>query len=463
VARRRGRVPLPLVLVLAVAVVLRVLATIWVWPATIVPYDPGVYVFGASDRLFNDLLHPAGYPLFLRMVHAVWGDLIAVTIVQHLLGLAGGVLVYLTGRRLGLGPWAAAIPAAMVLLAGGPLYLEHVLLTEGLFTFLLYLALYLAVRAVDADTSRRWVPPALAIAAGVALGLSGWTRTVSAFLVPAFALWVLWAAGGSWRRRLALGGATFGAGVAMLLVYALASSHYTGSFGLSQGSGWAAYARTAQFADCSKFREPAGTERLCETTPTADRHGPTFYHWNPESPAQKMFGYPPKGNEQLGQFGRRAILGQPFDYAGTVATDFARYAFPSVSERPDSGGDFRSLDVGYDNPRAQVQFAQQFGAYYPDLNDARVSAPADELADAANALNLRGVALVLLFVLAVAGVVVARGRARRGIVFTGGLAFLLFLIPVATLIYNARYGVPAYGPLGIAGVAGASALLGLRR
>jgi len=120
----------------------------------------------------------------------------------------------------------------------------------------------------------------------------------------------------------------------------------------------------------------------------------------------------------------------------------------------------------------QKEFAQQFGHYYPDLRKARVSPGAGEyrvsaaaglLADVTGALNLRGIVVPALFLTAIAGTFVAPPPLRRSIVLHGGLATLLLVIPVATLIFNARYGVPAYGLLALAGVLGVSAIVEARR
>ena len=105
----------------------------------------------ARDELFKYAERPAGYPAFLRAVHLVTFDYFPATIVlQHLLGIASGLLVYATVRRLGASRPLALVPTAVVLLGGDLIFFtEHAVLSEALFTFLLTAALYAAVRALD--------------------------------------------------------------------------------------------------------------------------------------------------------------------------------------------------------------------------------------------------------------------------------------------------------------------------
>ena len=65
----------------------------------------------------------------------------AVTILQHLMGLAVGVMVYALARhRFGVRPWIAALAAVPVLYDGFQIELEHLILSDVLFEFLLVLA-----------------------------------------------------------------------------------------------------------------------------------------------------------------------------------------------------------------------------------------------------------------------------------------------------------------------------------
>jgi hypothetical protein len=63
--------------------------------------------------------------------------------------------------------------------------------------------------------------------------------------------------------------------------------------------------------------------------------------------------------------------------------------------------------------------------------------------------------MAVLLLLIPVGLVACRGRARLGVLVVGGMSFALLLIPVATLNYDGRFGVPVHGPLAAAAAIGA--------
>ena len=99
--------------VLGLGAVLRVITMLGYRPALWFP-DSYTYVVTAL-RPRPDLVRPAGYSMFLRLLEP-FHSFALVALVQHLLGLMVGVLVYLTARRLRAPGWAAA--GASVLPAG---------------------------------------------------------------------------------------------------------------------------------------------------------------------------------------------------------------------------------------------------------------------------------------------------------------------------------------------------------
>ncbi len=100
------------------------------------------YHYAANQLLaglpFDSGLHlPPGYSLFLAAILAVTdGSTAAAMLVQHLIGLAGGVLVYLIGRRL-FGPLVGLAAGLLTVLDGDLTVYEHAVMTETLFTMLL--------------------------------------------------------------------------------------------------------------------------------------------------------------------------------------------------------------------------------------------------------------------------------------------------------------------------------------
>ena len=108
------------------------------------------YHYAANQLLagqpFDSGLHlPPGYSLFLAAILAVTeGSTAAAMLVQHLLGLAAGLLVYLIGRRL-FGPLVGLAAALLTVLDVELALYEHAVMTETLFTLLLLCAFALVL------------------------------------------------------------------------------------------------------------------------------------------------------------------------------------------------------------------------------------------------------------------------------------------------------------------------------
>src|SRR5215216_858320 len=145
-----ARVPLALAILLLVAVALRLFMWLEYRPSIMNNPDSAAYVLMAQGNLFDtDPARPAGYPMFLRFLHAIAAHVDPVIVLQHLLGIATAVLLYLIVRRVGAPVWAGAIAAAVVLLSLDQIQFEHTIQAEAPFTFGLVLVLYGAVRSLD--------------------------------------------------------------------------------------------------------------------------------------------------------------------------------------------------------------------------------------------------------------------------------------------------------------------------
>ena len=152
--------------------------------------------------------------------------------------------------------------------------------------------------------------------------------------MPIFLLALVWPQPREGLRRAAL------AVVAVAVVlggYLQVQKHQVGATGFSRASGWSSYSRVGQFADCSKFTPPAGTEKLCEKRPPSERPSTDFYFWSGGSPARLAFGPPNTNDEQVGAFAHAALRAQPGDYLKAVGQDFARYVWPEHYRRRRSG------------------------------------------------------------------------------------------------------------------------------
>src|SRR3954452_23057484 len=88
------------------------------------PYSAS-YIDVSQGQLFGNELRPAGYPMLLWLLHAIFPSLVLVVVVQHLLGLASAALLYLAVGRAGAPPLLGVLPAAIVALGGDQVFLEH--------------------------------------------------------------------------------------------------------------------------------------------------------------------------------------------------------------------------------------------------------------------------------------------------------------------------------------------------
>ena len=284
------------------------------------------------------------------------------------------------------------------------------------------------------------------------------------FLVPALAVWLLFARAGAWRERLGLAAAAAAGAAVVLGVYVGGQAAATDDVGLSRTGGWALYARVARFADCDRFRPPAGTDGLCQPdVPPRARSGATFYFHNSQSPAWRVFGPPPAGDDKLGAFAEQAILHQPLDYARVVGKDILRYVDPDIGTAvPFSGtgpdGDSGSVN---ENPLYEPQARAAVAAYWRPVEPRRGAV--ELLSDYQRVVRVHGPLLPLLLIVAIAGLVPAPRRVRAGIVLLGGAAILVMVVPAATLLYGWRYAVPVLPALVGAATLGASALVAARR
>lgn len=140
---------------------------------------------------------PLLYPMFLAFWYKLggaWGVDLAL-LVQHLLGVATGLIVALLGARLFRHRLSGLIGGALFLLAPVPLYFEGELLIEPSYTFLICLGLLLILHAVEAQgrkSSLLWL---------LAGGLTALTAQARANILVFLAVYPLFAAWCWWRTR----------------------------------------------------------------------------------------------------------------------------------------------------------------------------------------------------------------------------------------------------------------------
>ncbi len=308
--RRHG----PFLILLGFGVVLRVLV--------MVAYRPAIFYIDsfASYLLPLSTLHPTGpdpigYDLYLLGPALQVGDLATVVAVQHLLGLGMAVAGYVLLRRKGAGRWLAALATAPVLLDAYQVQIEHNLMSDPLFE-----ALVLAALVGLAWPGRPgWRHVA---AAGLLLGLAATVRQVGEVLILPLVLYAVRAAGGRWRRRVALGAVALACCALPVAAYAQWYHGFTGRYALSHAGGNALYGRVAPFVDCAGLRLPVEEQILCPNAPLPVRPGPDFWAHDPTSPFFALqLDVGDRADEVARDFALRAIRHQPVDFLRSVGVD----------------------------------------------------------------------------------------------------------------------------------------------
>jgi hypothetical protein len=445
------RVEKPLLVVLLLAVAVRVGLFVLLPDGVLHNNDSAAYL---SNGFFQDPRQPSGYYFMLALLRNVDNSLWPIFTAQHLIGLGAAVLSYLAAREVGLRALPAALVALPLAIGSEMLYLEHTVLTDALFVAEVAGILYTALRSLRGGL---W----WCVATGVLLGLTAITRSAGVPLAIVVIGWLALAAPHiRWSGRLKIAAVAVLPFVAVVGAYQLAarSKPYDG---LSDLGGRYAYARVAQFADCTEFTPPAGTRRLCDSRPSRERPGSRFWVWNPESPAFDAFPLdrdPRAGDAKMREFAARAIRAQPIDYITTVLTDLARYVRWDIDDRPDAGNGSWALDVSLRVPTVEATVARFAQRKYPG-----VGPPAYRGEKALGFYATAGAVaapLLLLLVALCAFSAFRRSPWRRAAALCIALAFVLMVVPVATLIYNQRYAVPAYPALALGAVIGACTLLG---
>jgi len=434
------------------------------WRPALVGFpDSGIYVEDAITGVFNDPLRVGGYSEFLRLMHGLRPHLSFAIFVQHLLGLASGLLLFGAVRRAGLSGWAALFPAAVVILGGSELFIEHAPLTEATFIFCVDLALYALVRTWTGV--RPWTS---AILAGAALGIGTDLRSVGLLLLPLLVALLASPSPGRWRRRVLCGVLALVAAAVPIETYLYLHRQSVGYGGFTGAGYFDAYARVAPFADCSKFHPPSGTAKLCIHVPPSQRPGHDVWEFTGLSPAVQAYGEPdltvpkPSENSQLRSFTEAAVLGQPGRYVQYVARDLVRIVDPSFASSPygaagPTGGGYgntpQSLQDYYFNPTASIAIQRLLTTYYP--GDGTVHRDLSFLKSYDRDTRIQGPLMVILLLLALAAPLLATGPQRRASLLFGATTVVLLAGPIFLSEYDYRFTIPAFGPLAAAASIGA--------
>ncbi len=276
-------------------------------------------------RLVPDPSRVGGYGFFLWLLRPLH-SFAAVAAVQHAMGLAIGVLSYRLARRYGLPAWAATLAAVPVLFDAYELQLESDAVPDVPFGLLVFIALYLLLRAPG---ERR---PARAGAAAFLLGITAiiWPVGLALLAVLLVALAI--------RRAgwLALAAAVL-AGAVPVAGYAAWFDLHEHQFSLTRSEGVYLWSRTMSFANCAVIKPPAGERVLCP--PAGPRIAASLYIWDGDSPLLRLPGgrFSARTNTLTRNFALRAIAAQPGGYLTAVGHDVALSFYWDRPVHPDAG------------------------------------------------------------------------------------------------------------------------------
>ncbi|WP_327043925.1 hypothetical protein OG320_19310 [Microbispora sp. NBC_01189] len=473
--------------VLGLGALLRLVTVLGYRPALWFP-DSYTYVVTAM-RPRPDLVRPAGYSMFLRLFEA-FHSFALVAAVQHVLGLLVGVMVYVTVLRRGGRVWAAVLAGAPVLLDAYQVELEHLLVSDSLFTFLLVAAVCLAMR--------RPLTARASAALGLLLAAATLTRTIGLPLIAVFALFLLAygmrragamaestaespaqspaettaGTGGKAQSSTAQSstvrpGRVVAAIVLPFLVTALVPvAAYAGwfyathqRFGIIGSNGVFLYARTMSFADCAVMSPPADLAVLCDPRPPAARPVSQEYIWDDASPLVRLPGitFTKETDTLAGRFASLAIRSQPLDYLRTTLTELGRSFTPGRPVYPDADtyGYYRFPATVPPPPgRYPALVGKEFARRYEQGPiTVRVAEPfAGWMRGYQRVAWLPGAALLALLLVPPAAWAARRMTAARrapGTPAPGGwrlgwtTAWALLLVPAATAQFDYRYTLPA--------------------
>ncbi len=462
-------------LLLASGLVLRAAAQVGYEPALLF-IDSKKYIFG-TDFTSSDWgsFDPLGYTLLVLRPVLMVADLAFVAVVQHVLGMAMAIALYVLMLRRGVTRWLAALAVAPVLLDAYQLNAEQTIMPDVLFEVLLVAGIVLLL----------WQPrPGLAfvILGGLALGASAPVRQVGeALIVPAL-IYVL-AASRGWRTRLLRGAVLtfcFALPVVGYMGYSAVILHY--GFELSNMGDAYLYGRTAHAADCATLKIPADERPLCPSPPVAATLGVDGLVNAYNAPRVL---YQPV-NVELGvlvntlplqrQFAYSVLRQQPTRVIGDIAKDSVKIFALT-----------RNVREG-DTPISRWQFQTSYPTYPPGITQygpnsaskvftraggggrARVNRTA---ATALRDYQLHGgytpgPVLLLALLAGLAGICTFRRHRGPGTGETQGLALACLLITssgIAVLLgadmyeFSWRYQLPALVTLPIAGALGATAVV----
>ena len=243
-----------------VSVIPRIIAALGFKPALLI--QDSFYYMNEGVRLTPlSQLRPEGYPLMLRVLKP-FHSLLLVTTLQHLMGIALGVIIYAVLRTRGLPAWGATLAAVPTLFDSRQIWLESSILPDTLFTLVLMIAVAILIV---------WRRPTIwqAVIVGLLVSYASVIRGNGApVFVIILAFLLLQRVG--WKVFTAC----LAAFAVPLLGYALIFFAEYGQFNITNSSGLFLWSRTTSFANCATIKPPADLASLCPETSLTTRPRP---------------------------------------------------------------------------------------------------------------------------------------------------------------------------------------------
>jgi hypothetical protein len=328
-----------LAVLLTAGLVMRVLAQI--------AYRPALLYIDSIKYLYIALgADPVGYRVLLKPLLTV-GNLDLVAAVQHLLGLAMAVALYLLMRRRGVSRWLAALATAPILLDAYQLQIEQTIMPDTLFEALIVTGLVLLLWQ---PKPTRW----MIIGGGIALGASATVAEIGEFLILPAVIYLLVAVPG-WRAKLTQGIALCAAFALPIVFYSSVSLADNGHFSLAPSTGTnQLYGRLVLATNCHALSLPGYEQALCPTHQQAAALGIDGLVHDRTSPLRRYV--PPPGMSFQGivsNFDHRLEMHDPVGIALAIGKDAVQLFAVRRVQNPE------------DTPIARWQFQDHYPQYKP--------------------------------------------------------------------------------------------------
>jgi hypothetical protein len=440
--------------VLGAGALVRVIALLAYHPALWFSDSLGYAAIGL--RPYPTVIRPAGYALFLLWPFHWLHSFLAIVVIQHILGLASAAIMYALLLRRGIRPWLAAAASAPVLLSAYQIQIEHFILSDCLFAFLLIAA----VAVLLWNRNAGW--PACA-GGGLLLAAAAITRSEGLALVAVPALWLLTRPGVPWRVRMAKAALVCVAFALPMLGYANWFRTYHGHLQITYSSGAFLASRAESFATCQTDNIPRADRWLC----AKPGHRPDWYIWTHGTPLASAKGgaFTSVNNARGTAFALRVFKAQPGDYltstwlgvlqnfkSGGSAYGDSQAAFAFPARAPMSLAQLAAANPG--NPTAPIY-------HYDAHPSTRLSQPWVVILGIYQHVVVAAPAIVGMIVLAgLGGIALAwkRWGAPGLLPWLLGAAMLVF--PAATSGFSSRYELVAVAPLCLAAALGVMEIRG---